>query len=106
MQKVETINEFLARGGTITKCPAAERETKSKSDTVRSTVAVDAPVPLSLEDYGLMYGEPKSPSKRKAASKSKIDFSALPQFLRDKYLKEASDGEGKEESDEEGDEDQ
>jgi hypothetical protein len=103
MHKVETINEFLARGGSITKCPAETRETKAKSDVVRSTRPVEAPTPLSLEEYSLMYGEPKSPSKRKkAASKSKIDFSALPDFIREKYLKEAVNGENKEgEEDEE-----
>ena len=97
----ESLEQFLARGGKITKCPATE-DHKQKADSVKSTTSrVDGPKPMSLEDYGLIYGDPKKPKKRTASSKRTVDMSALPDFLKKKYLKEVDHGG---EEDEEGEE--
>lgn len=94
----ESIEQFLAKGGTITKCPPAED--KSTKEHVRSTVsAAPSPAPMSLEDFGLIYGEPKKQRKRSVSSKHTVDMSALPDFLKKKYLKEVYHG-GQEQEDE------
>lgn len=110
--KVETVEEYLARGGSIKKLPVGE--TIRQPDVVRKTVAGGPVTIMSLEDADLFYGEARKGSKPKKSKPSlKIDLNALPEALRVKFinkLKEESDGEGYEEEidgadyDEDGDE--
>jgi len=102
-QKVETIEAFLARGGSINRVPEKTRD--PQVDVIRKTVAGGPAVFLSLEEADLFYGEARKGSKPKKAKPSlKIDLDALPVALRAKFiakLKEESDGEGYEDEIEE-----
>lgn len=100
--KVETVEEYLARGGSVKKLPAVE--TIRQPDVTRKTVAGGPVTIMSLEEADLFYGEARKGSKPKKAKPSlKIDLSALPEALRAKFitkLKEEADGEGYEEEQE------
>jgi hypothetical protein len=100
--KVETVEEYLARGGSIKKLPAAE--VIRQPDVTRKTVAGGPVVIMSMEEADLFYGEARKNAKPKKAKPSlKIDLSALPEALRSKFinkLKEDADGEGFEEGEE------
>ena len=102
--KVETVEEYLARGGSIKKLPAAEI---IRQPDVIKKAATGGPVTiLSLEEADLFYGEARKNTKPKKAKPSlKIDLSTLPEALRSKFinkLKEEAEGKGyQEESDEE-----
>lgn len=111
-KKVETVEEFLARGGSINRVPEFVRE--PQLDVIRKTVTGGPATFLSLEEADLFYGEARKGAKPKKAKPSlKIDLDALPPALRAKFiakLKEDVDGEGYEEeleeisdSDEDGD---
>lgn len=97
--KVETIEEFLARGGSIKKIPAGE--TLKQTDVIRKATTGGPVTIMSLEEADLFYGEVRKNSKPKKAKQSlKIDLSALPEALRTKFinkLKEDNDGEDYEE---------
>ena len=99
--KVETVEEYLARGGSIQKLPAAE--VIRQPDIIRKSTAGESAIIMSLEDADLFYGEARKNAKPKKAKPSlKIDLSALPEALRAKFitkLKEEADGEGYEEED-------
>jgi len=101
MKKTETIAEFLARGGKITRVATPEPTTKPES--IRSTTAGGPAVFLSLGEADLFYGEhkPKKPKKSKAA----MDLSALPEELRKKYVDGVMNGNKEEGDDEEDSED-
>lgn len=108
--KVETIDEYLARGGSIKKLPAADMI--RQPEVTRKTVAGGPVTIMSLDEADLFYGEARKGSKPKKAKPSlKIDLNALPEALRAKFinkLKEEADGEGYEEDqeiEEDGDED-
>lgn len=98
-KKVETVEEYLARGKTITVIPEKVRE--PQMDVIRKTVTGGPATFLSLEEADLFYGEARKGSKPKKAKPSlKIDLDALPPALRAKFiakLKEDVDGEGYEE---------
>jgi len=97
-KRVESVQEYLARGGSIKKLPAAEQA--RQEDVTRKTTAGPA-VFLSLEEADLFFGEPsKSQKTKKVKSSLKIDLDALPPALRAKFiskLKEGVDAEGYEE---------
>lgn len=97
--KKETIDEFLARGGVISKLPAVPLD--KNSDPIKATSASGPVVILSMEEADLYYGEARKGSvPKKAKSSAKIDINALPESLRIKYinrLKENIDGEDFEE---------
>lgn len=82
MKKTETIAEFLARGGTITR--VASPEPTHKSESIKSTTAGGPAVFLSLSEADLFYGEHKAKKPKK--SKAPMDLSALPEELRKKYV--------------------
>lgn len=108
LSKIDTVEAYLARGGTIKKLPAVE--TVRQPDVIRKTVAGGPAVIMSYEDTDLFYGEARKNSKpKKAKSSLKIDLSALPEALRLKFinkLKEEADGKGYEEEGQEGDGDE
>ena len=94
--KVETVEEYLARGGSIKKLPAAE---VIRQPDVIKKAATGGPVTImSLEDADLFYGEARKNAKPKKVKPSlKIDLNALPEALRSKFinkLKEETDGKG------------
>ncbi len=85
IKKTETIQEFLARGGVITRLPSHE-EVKKK-DVVRKSAAGPANL-MTYDEADLYYGESKP---RKAKKTPDIDLSALPEVLRKKHLAEVVD---------------
>lgn len=102
-KKFETVEQFLARGGTIQKVPEKTRE--KQIEVVKTTAKGEPATILTLEDAALFYGEPgKQPKKKKAKPSLKIDLNALPEALRKKFISKLKE-EGNGESDfEEGDE--
>jgi hypothetical protein len=77
MGRIESISEYLARGGKITFCKASSR---SSATMVRSTAVVAARV-LSLEEGSLYYGE-KPKSRKKGVQLSQRELEVLPTDLR------------------------
>lgn len=93
-KRIETIEEFLARGGTINRVPEKTRD--PQVSVIRNNAGGPA-VFLTLEDADLLYGEPGKPKKAKPKSVPRIDLDALPPALRSKFiskLKEEADVEG------------
>lgn len=79
MNKPKTVEEYLAQGGQITKCPVVENY---KPQQIKSTNPGPA-VLLSLEDGDLFYGEKsKRTKKEKKPDLSGIDLSAIPEDLK------------------------
>ena len=81
-KKTESIEEFLKRGGTISKLPKVEKV--EKQEILRQATGGPATF-LSLAEADLFYGEAKI-SKAKKPKKSKVDMSALPDSLKKKFL--------------------
>ena len=97
-RKVETIQEYLARGGSITIVPAAILE--PQPEVTRKTTQSGPALFLSLDEADLFYGEPSKKKPKKSKPSAKIDLDALPPALRAKCiakLKEENNGEGYEE---------
>ena len=99
IKKTETIAEFLARGGKITKL--APSETATKSESIKPTSAGGPAVFLTFGEADLFYGEHKVKKAKK--SKATMDLSALPEELRKKYCDGVMNG-NQEDQDEEDDE--
>lgn len=94
--KTETLAEFLARGGKITKVAPPEPTTKSES--IKSTSNGGPAVIMTMDQADLYYGEHKQ-RKSKAKPKPTIDLSALPPELRKKFVDDVING-AKEEDEE------
>ncbi len=88
--KVETIEEYVARGGTIKRYPSQE----TNSNTEVSRKPGGPVVIMSLDEADLFYGEGKSKKKAKQQSVAKFDASALPEQLRKKFLSKLKDEDG------------
>lgn len=88
--KTESVAEFLARGGKITKVPTPQ--VTQKTESVKSTASGGPAVIMTMGEADLFYGEHK-PRKVKKKSVSRIDLSALPEELRRKYVDEVLDAE-------------
>ena len=83
MKKTETIAEFLARGGKITKVPPQAHLAKEQ---VKSTNPGPAVI-ITMGEADLFYGEQKAGRKAvKKKAKATIDLSALPEELRRKFV--------------------
>jgi hypothetical protein len=82
-RKTETIEEFLARGGSIRFIPPKQEET---SDKVRKTTNGGPAIIMTLEDADLFYGEVKKGSKKSSKPSNNIDLSALPEALKNKFI--------------------
>jgi hypothetical protein len=83
--KTETLEEFLARGGSINKVPEAERV--KQVDVVKKPAVSGISTLMSLEEADLFYGEVRKNSKPKKVKEfNKIDVMALPEALRSKFL--------------------
>ena len=96
--KIETLEQYLARGGTIKVLPPKKLD---NSDQTRKSGNGPAVI-MSFEEADLFYGEAKKGSKpKKVKQQQTIDMGALPESLRVKFLsrlKEEFDGEIDEES--------
>ena len=85
MSKRETVEEFLARGGTVTKCPSVLSPEEEITNRVTSTVGASATM-MSLAEGALFYSESRAkPKERKKKVEKAINFSALPPSLL-KYM--------------------
>jgi hypothetical protein len=88
MSERETVEEFLARGGKITKCPAAP--SPQEESRTNPTMATGATM-MSLAEGALFYSESKAkPKERKKKAEKAINFAALPASLR-KYMPKRED---------------
>jgi len=79
MGKRETVEEFLARGGKITKCPMPE----PRSDDVTARGTTRKPVVLlSWAEADLLYGEKKVSTAAPKKAPALIDLSLIPDDLK------------------------
>lgn len=78
MSKKETIEEFLQRGGKITKLPP-QKPPSEEAQTVFQTSPSGGL--MSLSDGGLFYAEKKKHKKRKKEKPISINLAALPPSL-------------------------
>lgn len=97
MSKRETVAEFLARGGKITKVPPAGP--KTKVDGIKSNNNGGIATIITMDEASLYNGEYK-PKKAKKKAKQTIDVSALPEELRKQYIDGVLNG-NREEDDQE-----
>lgn len=87
--KKESIEEYLARGGQVTKVARVDDPV-----TPTPTIAPMTTGPANLLTYGeadLYYGEVRARKPKKSKPVQKIDIDSLPKALRDKYFKELLD---------------
>lgn len=90
MSKKESIEEFLKRGGTITKCPPVLTPEEEVNSRVNSTINTGTTM-MSLAEGALFYSESRAKSKeRKKKAEKIINFSALPAALL-KYVPKRED---------------
>ena len=82
--KKETVAEFLARGGKITRVPT--NAPSYKAEIIKSTNTGGPATIVSMDDADLYHGEPKKGKAKKKTPVSTIDISALPEELRKKYI--------------------
>lgn len=81
VKKVETVAEFLARGGKVTVCPPGETVIKDKQN-VKSMVVGPANI-MTYEDADHYYGEKKTRKSTKEPKKVNINLGSLPaDFLK------------------------
>jgi len=86
--KTESVQEYIARGGTIKKLPSGD---VSKEITAKSTYVGPATL-LSYEEGDLFYGEKKVRKAGKLPKPPKVNFSDLPEGLRAKLLARSTNG--------------
>jgi hypothetical protein len=96
----ESLEEFLARGGQITRVPAPVPFKIQES--IKPTPASGPAILMTLEEADLFYGEHKQ-RKAKKKAKATIDLDALPPEIRKKFVDDVINGrketeEGKEET--------
>mgnify|MGYP000924453705 CR=1 FL=1 len=85
MSKKETIEEFLARGGKITKCDPAPQSNEEEDNRTNPTSAASSTM-MTLAEGALYYAESRAkPKERKKIEDKLINFAALPTNLL-KYL--------------------
>ncbi len=84
MSKKETIEEFLARGGQITKCASAP--TPDEEDNRTNPTSATSSTMMTLAEGALYYAESRAkPKERKKIEDKLINFAALPANLL-KYM--------------------
>ncbi len=83
--KKETIEEFLQRGGTITKCEPAPLPDEVTANRASPAPAANSTM-MSLAEGALYYAESRAkPKERKKKEDPVINFAALPASLL-KYM--------------------
>lgn len=83
MAKRETVEEFLARGGTITKCPSVP--VPAEEDHRVNPTSTTGATMMTLGEGALYYSESKARKERKKIVEKPINFAVLPASLQ-KYL--------------------
>lgn len=81
--KKESLEEFLARGGQITKVPTEQRK---ETPSVIKTQSGGPAHLMSLEEGALFYSEIKDKKESTPKESPKLDINALPEVLRKKYI--------------------
>lgn len=87
--KQESIQEFLARGGQVTRVPPKERDVVVQP---MNPTNVGPAVLLTYGEADLYYGEVRARKSKKGKLPPKINFADLPEALRKKYSKELLNG--------------
>lgn len=92
--KQETIEEFLARGGKITRVPPVQQHEESEPLRVKTQLTYDV---VSLGDGELLFGESRAKKPQvKAVSKEEyhklIDAANLPSHISDALKKVIKNG--------------
>lgn len=87
-RKTETLEEFLARGGSVQFCPP--KKEGATPDVVRKTANGGPAVIMTLEEADLFYGEGKV-RKKPSKPSNNIDLSALPEALKNKFISKLMD---------------
>lgn len=85
--KVETIEEYIARGGTVKRLPI---QGYIKRQDVSKTQGGPAII-MSLEEADLFYGKERPNKKKRTNIEPKLDINALPEQLRAKFLARLKD---------------
>ena len=85
MKKVETVEEFLARGGTIEKVPYIEPELKEES--IRANTSGGLPVIMTLSDGAHYFGENRKKKQTTEDFADKVKKANLPQSVIDSLTK-------------------
>lgn len=78
MAKRESVEEFLARGGQITKCPPAET---AETEQVTMPTPNGGSTMMTLSQGSLYYSETKGKKEKKKKPAKTINFAALPPSL-------------------------
>lgn len=95
MRKTESMSEYIARGGKITKI--STQEALTKNENVKSMITGPASI-MSMDEADLYYGEQKKRRANKKVNKT-INIADLPEALRKKYVDEVINAEENEEDD-------
>lgn len=95
MKKTETIAEFLARGGKITRVPT--QEPTAKTECIKSSSTGGPTAFISYGEADLFYGEHKAKKAKKA--KPTFNVADLPEALRKKFVDEVINGQEEDDSD-------
>jgi hypothetical protein len=83
-KKIESLEEYLARGGVIKVLPPdakAVKEKPTKQDSNGGPAVI-----LTMDQYDTYYGEVKVSKKKPKKPKATLDVFALPEHLRKKHL--------------------
>ena len=85
-KKVESLEEFLARGGVIKVLPPDAKTIKEKP--TKQDASGGPAIILTMDEYETYYGEVKESKKKpkKPKASQKFDVFALPEHLRKKHL--------------------
>ena len=83
-KKIESLEEYLARGGVVKILPPEARTTKEKP--TRQDSSGGPAVILTMDQYDTYYGEVKVSKKKPKKPKAGLDVFALPEHLRKKHL--------------------
>lgn len=89
MSKQETLEEYLKRGGIITKCPPAPLPDEVTNNRASPTVNGSATM-MSLAEGALYYAESRAKPKERKKIEKTINFAALPTSLL-KYIPKRDD---------------
>ena len=85
IQKKETVEEFLARGGQIEQVPYEQPE--EEKEQVRSTTTTGLPEIMTLSDGAHFFGETRKKKPTKKDFLDKVKKSNLPQNVIDSLTK-------------------
>jgi hypothetical protein len=97
--KTETVQEFLARGGKITKLPS-NMENELSDGQVKKLAAQGPAKIITMDEADLFHGE-KSVRKGRKKQQPSLDIQVLPEPLKQKLLSRITDKDEDEEKQQE-----